>query len=127
MGADAGRVPELLLGLRWAESEDSDLTAPGLRDLYGLLDGAFLVRACSETQVGGVDSLTVVGGVDPGSGSRHPLNADKDLHGAGQDFIRESAGSKIPPGPATATFTGKVSFMYMTRRSVPTTACLGGR
>ena len=127
MGADAGRVPQLLLGLGWAESEDGDLTPPGFGYPYGLLDGAFLVGAGGEAQVGGVDSLAVVGEVDPGSGSRHPLNAYKDLPGAGQDFIRESAGSKIPPGPATATFTGKVSFMYMTRRSVPTTAYSAGR
>ena len=127
MGSDAGRVPQLLLGLRWSESEDGDLTAPGFGDPHGLLDGAFFVRAGREAQVGGVDPLAVLGDVDPSSGSRHPLNADKDLHGAGQDFIRESAGSKIPPGPATATFTGKVSFMYMTRRSVPTTAYSGGR
>ena len=45
----------------------------------------------------------------------------------GQAFMRSSSGSKSGRLPTRSTRTGNSSFWYMTRSSVPSTACSGGR
>ena len=80
-----------------AELFEQGLSTVGLLQ-EALLDGAFLMRARGEPEVGSVDVLAVSGDVDLGARRRHPLDAAQDAHRA---FIRESSGSKAEPTPTT--------------------------
>ena len=118
---DAHGIPELLLGRGRAERQHGHLATVLLDELDGSLDGALLVRAGREAQVGGVDLAPVGRDVDLRAGCGHPLHADEDPH----DFIRASVGSNGPCSPTTST--GKVSLKYMTSSRVPGRASSRGR
>ena len=106
----------------------STVVPPAVRlgELHRGLDGALLVRARREPQERGVDGQTVGGDVDARPRRRDALDADEDPR-ADHDFMRASSGSKSGWLPTRETTTGYSSFMYMTRSSVPSTACSGGR
>lgn len=94
-----------------------------LRESNRFLYGTLLMRAHGERQEIGVDRPLVVRQHDQRSRSRNPFYTNEDPH----YFIRSLSGSNSGLLPATATFTGNSSFMYMTWSSVPSTACSGGK
>ena len=108
--ADAGGIPELFLGGGRTEREYGRLAPVFFDELCGRFDGALLVRAGRERQVGGVDGLAVGGDVDVSTGRRHALHADEHSH-RGSDFMRSSVGSNNGWLPTLATRTGYCSFM----------------
>ena len=64
MGADAGGIPQLLLGLGRPEGEHGHLAAVAFGDLHGFFQRTLLVRAGREAEGGRIDRQPVgVGGV----------------------------------------------------------------
>ena len=65
----------------------------------------------------------------PGVRTRHAPHAGAcgSVREARQAFMRSSSGSNSGRLPTRSTRTGNSSFRYMTRSSVPSTACSGGR
>ncbi len=121
--ADGEGRPDLLLRLGRTEGEDGRRTAVGLDDAYGFFHRTLLVGAHREAQEMCVDRLAVFGDRDPRPRSGDAFHADEDPH----CFILASSGSNSGRLPTTATFTGNNSFWYMICRSLPSTACSGGR
>ena len=122
--ADRHRIAELLLGVGRAEREHDRVAAVVLPEPHCLLDAALLVRADREAEVLRLDRLLVLGEDDPAARHGYALDAHESLH----DRILAFSGSNGAAAPATATVTGKRSFMYSTASvPEPSTACSGGR
>ena len=100
--ADGDRVAQLLLGITRTQGEHGHLATMLFDELHGTFDGALLVGARGEPEVGGIDVLPVGGHVDlaPGAGTRFTQQRIFMI-APDQPFRRVSSGSKAEPLPTT--------------------------
>ena len=100
--ADGDRVAQLLLGITRTQGEHGHLATMLFDELHGTFDGALLVGARGEPEVGGIDVLPVGGHVDLCARRGTRFTQQRIFMIApDQPFRRVSSGSKAEPLPTT--------------------------